>query len=119
MSSVTPKHCETCGDVFASRGRVCADCLREEEIKPAADAWQLQFHSGIDTEALQQLEFIMTKCALCEQYYGPYSMEKHLQEDHALVDEREVYRSAYKTGRADGQSEGYRAGYEDADPEDF
>jgi uncharacterized OB-fold protein len=109
MSKVKRKLCETCGDEFVSVGRVCSDCLREEEVRAAADEQQWRFHNGIDAEALQQLEFIVTKCALCEQYYGPYSMEKHLREDHAVGMNRgernEIRNEAYSEGYSDGQAD--------------
>ena len=57
----------------------------------------------------------MKKCPLCDQYYGPYSMEKHLREDHSLPDERESYLSGYRAGK----TAGYRAGKADADSEAF
>lgn len=56
----------------------------------------------------------MTKCALCDQYYGPYSMEKHLEEDHSLKDQDEAYEEGYSEGRKVGEDKGYRDGYADA-----
>lgn len=60
---------------------------------------------------MQQLEFKVTKCPLCENYYGPYSMEVHLKNDHALEEESESYLNGYNTGRADGENAGYKQGY--------
>ena len=117
MRTLSRYYCETCGD--ESTTRVCSDCLREEEYRAIADELLHQYHIGIDVQARQQLEFPMKKCPLCDQYYGPYSMEKHLREDHSLPEEGESYRSGYRAGRADGETAGYKAGYADADPETF
>lgn len=44
----------------------------------------------------------MTKCPLCEQYYGPFSMERHLETDHALMTRTDVYESGYSDGFSAG-----------------
>jgi hypothetical protein len=48
----------------------------------------------------------VTKCKLCDQYYGPYSMEIHLKNDHTDVvnreDMQEINRSFYSEGYIDG-----------------
>lgn len=109
------KFCEECGDPFCTSGDVCADCLREAEIKDEADRWQRQFRLDQNNEALQQMEFIVTKCALCDQYYGPYSMEKHLQEDHSL----DINTQELAQARKEGYDEGYDDGVKAMDTSEF
>jgi hypothetical protein len=116
MSTLKRSTCEICGD--ESKTPVCSDCLREEEYRPIAEAWWSRFSEEINNEALQQMEFPMTKCELCGNYYGPYSMDKHLEEDHGLKHEGESYKSGYRAGKADGENQGYRERFADASSED-
>lgn len=102
-------HCEICGD--ESTISICPDCQREEEIREAADNSLSSFRILVDTEARLQLEFVMTKCALCDEYYGPFSMEKHLREDHS-IESPKVRRKTIN----DSYWEGYEDGHEDRDP---
>ena len=53
----------------------------------------------------------MTQCKLCGQYYGPFSMEKHLEEDHALADRTQDYERGYSDGRGQGQEDVRRSGH--------
>ena len=104
------RFCEICGDESAVLP-VCDDCLREAEFAPTADAWQLLYHNGIEDEALGRLEETpLLKCELCGQYYGPYSMERHLENDHALRDRTLDYERGYSDGRATGEQDGFKKG---------
>jgi flagellar biosynthesis/type III secretory pathway protein FliH len=53
----------------------------------------------------------MKKCALCGQYYGPFSMEKHLAEDHAVSSSsQDIYEKGYNDGHSAGFEQGARRG---------
>lgn len=100
--------CQVCGD--DSTTLVCSDCQREEGFRLTADRWLRSFRLETDETALSKLEFpTVTKCALCEQYYGPYSMQIHLQEDHKVglsrEDRNEIRNEAYNEGYEDGQED--------------
>lgn len=47
----------------------------------------------------------MTKCELCDKYFGPYSMEIHLREDHAIGASAKDRMAAYDAGYVDGQQD--------------
>lgn len=55
----------------------------------------------------------MTKCNLCGAYFGPFSMEKHLQQDHAVGLSDKEAQAVYDAG----YDEGYGDGIEEADPD--
>lgn len=118
------RYCGTCGDesdspVLCEDRVLCADCIREEEVKAEADNLLRNFSRSIDTEARGQLEFMMKKCTLCDQYYGPFSMERHLREDHAVGmsnrDMNTIRNEAYSEGYADGEEDRLRAEFSDVD----